>query len=161
MTPAEWEVYRRAQLSHAANPGASDGDYPSSLEKYLPLADCRRAMEEICQWPGYAPTPLHSLKELAEQAGAANIFYKDESRRFGLGSFKALGGAYAVFQLAAREIGKKTGAKLTGARWRRAIAPSKQKTSPRRRRPTATTGGRWHGGQNESVANAASTFMPE
>ena len=118
MTPAEWEVYRRAQLSHAANPGASGGDYPPSLEKYLPLADCRRAMEEIRQWPGYAPTPLHSLKELAEQAGAANIFYKDESRRFGLGSFKALGGAYAVFQLAAREIGKTTGAKVD----RRALA---------------------------------------
>ena len=31
------------------------------------------------------------------------LLYKDESTRFGLGSFKALGGAHAVFRYLARE----------------------------------------------------------
>jgi diaminopropionate ammonia-lyase len=54
------------------------------------------AMAEISSWPGYAPTPLLTLQGLAGALGLANIFYKDESRRFDLMSFKALGGAYAV-----------------------------------------------------------------
>ena len=54
------------------------------------------AFAEISSWPGYAPTPLASLPKLAQQLGVAEILYKDERGRFGLGSFKALGGAYAV-----------------------------------------------------------------
>ncbi len=54
------------------------------------------AFAEISSWPGYAPTPLVSLPNLAQQLGVAEILYKDERGRFGLGSFKALGGAYAV-----------------------------------------------------------------
>lgn len=58
--------------------------------------DFAAAYEEIRQWAGYAPSPLHSLKRLAGQVGLGDILYKDESERFGLGSFKALGGAYAA-----------------------------------------------------------------
>jgi diaminopropionate ammonia-lyase len=47
-------------------------------------------------WPAFAPTPLRSLDPLAQSSGVAAIFYKDESQRLGLGSFKALGGAYAA-----------------------------------------------------------------
>ena len=54
------------------------------------------AFAEISSWPGYAPTPLVSLPELAQALGIAELLYKDERGRFGLGSFKALGGAYAV-----------------------------------------------------------------
>ena len=57
------------------------------------------AEREISRWPGYAQTPLHSLPNLASRLGVASIRYKDERGRFGLKSFKALGGAYAVFQL--------------------------------------------------------------
>jgi diaminopropionate ammonia-lyase len=57
------------------------------------------ARAEIASWPGYAPTPLLSLDELAAELGLAAIHYKDESRRFALNSFKALGGAYAVAKL--------------------------------------------------------------
>ena len=59
------------------------------------------SLAEIGNWPGYEPTPLHSLPGLAQRLGMASILYKDEGSRFGLGSFKALGGAYAV-----GEIGK-------------------------------------------------------
>ena len=64
------------------------------------------AQSTISAWPGYALTPLVSLNTLAEKAQVAKIFYKDEGPRFGLGSFKALGGAYAVSQLLRREIAR-------------------------------------------------------
>lgn len=62
----------------------------------LNAAGFRRARAEITAWPGYAPTPLIALPSVAAQAGVVAIHMKDESGRFGLGSFKALGGAYAV-----------------------------------------------------------------
>jgi diaminopropionate ammonia-lyase len=57
------------------------------------------------QLPGYRPTDLVCLSRLAEAWGVKEIFVKDESTRFGLKAFKALGGSYAV----ARVIGKKLG----------------------------------------------------
>ncbi|HEX8665643.1 MAG TPA: diaminopropionate ammonia-lyase [Beijerinckiaceae bacterium] len=60
----------------------------------------RAAAEAIRAWPGYAPTPLLRLDAMAREAGVAEVLYKDEGRRFGLKSFKALGGAYAVEKLA-------------------------------------------------------------
>jgi diaminopropionate ammonia-lyase len=59
-------------------------------------AGFRRARAEITAWPGYAPTPLRGLPWAATAAGVAGVWMKDEAGRFGLGSFKALGGAYAV-----------------------------------------------------------------
>lgn len=44
----------------------------------------------------YAQTPLVSLPNLAKQLGVGQIFVKDESARFGLNAFKALGGSYAI-----------------------------------------------------------------
>ncbi|NKB59508.1 MAG: diaminopropionate ammonia-lyase [Alphaproteobacteria bacterium] len=69
-----------------------------------------QAMAEMAAWPGYAETPLVSLDGLAARAGFDRIWYKDEGGRFGLGSFKALGGAYAVFRLLAKAIAERTGA---------------------------------------------------
>ena len=54
------------------------------------------AYKTISKWQKYQPTPLESLSKLSKELGLKNIFYKDESKRFGLKSFKALGGAYAV-----------------------------------------------------------------
>ncbi len=54
------------------------------------------AYKTISKWQKYQPTPLESLSKLCKELGLKNIFYKDESKRFGLKSFKALGGAYAV-----------------------------------------------------------------
>ncbi len=58
-----------------------------------------QAYECIKNWPDYEPTPLISLDGLANDMGVGNILYKDESHRFGLKSFKALGGAYAVIHV--------------------------------------------------------------
>ena len=57
------------------------------------------AYSTISEWPNYKPTKLHSLNRLAEYCGVRSVLYKDESTRFGLGSFKALGGSYAIAKL--------------------------------------------------------------
>lgn len=44
----------------------------------------------------YQATPLVSLGALAEALGLKSIHIKDESKRFGLNAFKALGGSYAI-----------------------------------------------------------------
>ena len=58
--------------------------------------DIDEAYNIISKWDNYSPTPLISLNKLSEKLGLNKIFYKDESKRFHLKSFKALGGAYAV-----------------------------------------------------------------
>lgn len=67
----------------------------------LSLDRAQEAMRAITSWPGYAVTPLVELADLARQAGVASIAYKHEAHRFGLKSFKALGGAYAIERLVA------------------------------------------------------------
>lgn len=57
----------------------------------------------------HKPTPLHSLPGLARELGVGSIHMKDEGFRLGLGSFKALGGAYAVIVLALEEATKRLG----------------------------------------------------
>ncbi len=50
----------------------------------------------ISKWDGYRSTPLLKLNKLSKELNLNKIYYKDESKRFSLKSFKALGGAYAV-----------------------------------------------------------------
>jgi diaminopropionate ammonia-lyase len=63
--------------------------------------------------PAYRPTPMHSLPTLAGTAGVASIQLKDESERMGLGSFKALGGMYAVARLVRAEAEQLYGPHVT------------------------------------------------
>jgi diaminopropionate ammonia-lyase len=62
----------------------------------LPKHDIDEAYKIISRWDNYFPTPLISLNKLSEKLKLNKIFYKDESKRFHLKSFKALGGSYAV-----------------------------------------------------------------
>ena len=53
--------------------------------------------------PGFEPSPLVSLTELAKEVGVSRIFVKDESSRVGLPSFKILGASWGAFRaIAAR-----------------------------------------------------------
>ncbi|MCK8465117.1 diaminopropionate ammonia-lyase [Aliiroseovarius sp. S1339] len=81
--------------------------------RVLSPTDFAQAWDEITQWDGYAPTPLVPLSGLARQIGVARIDYKHEGPRFGLGSFKALGGAYAAMRVLQRELGKRLGHAVT------------------------------------------------
>jgi len=64
--------------------------------KSLPKKEIDDAYSSIKEWDGYSPTPLINLSKLSKELNLKNIFYKDESKRFDLKSYKALGGAYAV-----------------------------------------------------------------
>ena len=64
--------------------------------KHLSKQFIDKAYNKISKWKGYSPTPLIKLNKLNKNLKLKNIFYKDESKRFHLKSFKALGGAYAV-----------------------------------------------------------------
>ena len=97
-------------LRHFHNPRAKPTNVFGEAERaVLNEAEAEAARREIAGWPGFAPSPLRFLPGLAAHAGVASIAYQDEDGRFGLGSFKALGGAYAVFRHLAREIETRTG----------------------------------------------------
>lgn len=52
----------------------------------------------------YQPTPLVSLSTLAKKLGVKAIVIKDESHRFGLKAYKALGASYALGQILADRL---------------------------------------------------------
>ena len=76
-----------------------DAQYGDRQRAVLSRDGFALASGEISQWPGYLPTPSIALPGLAARIGVADIRYKDEGHRFGLKSFKALGGAYAALVL--------------------------------------------------------------
>ncbi len=58
-----------------------------------PARDARPFHEALA---GYAPTPVHELREAAESLGVAAVLVKDESSRLGLPAFKILGASPAA-----------------------------------------------------------------
>jgi diaminopropionate ammonia-lyase len=89
----------------------------------LPSGGFRRAKAAITAWEGYAPTPLHQIMR--------GVWLKDEGPRFGLCSFKALGGGYAVEKLAAGQQGKITVTCATDGNHGRAVAWGAQRAGCR------------------------------
>ena len=90
--------------------------YGSARAAILNRAGFGAAEQEIASWPGHAETLLHRLPGLAAQLRVAALHYKDEGSRFGLKSFKALGGAYAVFRLLQRTIEARNGGRPVDSR---------------------------------------------
>tara|TARA_R110002167_G_scaffold98718_7_gene259398 strand:- start:17918 stop:19108 length:1191 start_codon:yes stop_codon:yes gene_type:complete len=115
-------------LTHFANPKADINlPYSDAQKDVICVAKATDAIRDIKTWPGYSVTPMHSLASLAETVDVASIWYKDESQRFGLKSFKALGGAYAVArqlqQALELSIGTRpTIAELLEGRWKAEVA---------------------------------------
>lgn len=108
----EYSHYRNSRLDEASETAAA-----VCVEN---LSRWAEAVQEIKTWPEYQPQPLHSLPNRAKQMGIGNLFFKDESKRFGtsLGSFKALGAPYAVYKILADEVFSKTGIRPTSVELR-------------------------------------------
>jgi len=101
----------QATLTHVPNPAAlRTAAYPQALQQITSLQQAEAAFADISSWPEYRPSPLRQLEQLAAQIDVAAIHYKDESQRFGLKSFKALGGAYAVARQLQAQIKQQSGA---------------------------------------------------
>lgn len=96
-----------AELLLNAAAGAS-GDGVSAASCYS-LEDAERAYARISSWPAYVATPLHALPAAAEALGLGTLWCKDESRRLGLASFKALGAVFAAVSVVSRLLEERLG----------------------------------------------------
>lgn len=72
--------------------------------------------------PGYAPTPLWELPDLARSLGVRHLWVKDESHRFGLKAFKGTGASFAVHRMLQGRPGRATLAAATDGNHGRAVA---------------------------------------
>lgn len=70
--------------------------------------------------PGYAPTPLVELGEVAAEHGWSRVAIKNEQRRFGLPAYKVLGGSWALHEAIRRQLGKAEGVVIPFAELREA-----------------------------------------
>ena len=102
---------RAAAIDLRDFPRASDHAFVCAA-KGAPMAESRSdlVLEVLRSWPAYAVTPLYAFESLASELRLGGIFYKDESSRFDLNSFKSLGAAYALSCEVARELGLSPGA---------------------------------------------------
>ncbi|WP_428647138.1 diaminopropionate ammonia-lyase [Roseibium sp.] len=66
--------------------------------------DAEKAGALYGKCPKAQPTPLQDLPAFASRFGVGALAVKDERRRMGLGSFKALGAAYAIAKQADRKV---------------------------------------------------------
>ena len=78
--------------------------YDADLQSVLNLAEGRASRQRLSTWDRLSPhpTPAWSLPGLAASLGIGGLTLKDESKRSGLGSFKALGAPNALIRLVLR-----------------------------------------------------------
>ncbi|MGI9338115.1 MAG: diaminopropionate ammonia-lyase [Gammaproteobacteria bacterium] len=123
-------VFQNAAFDYYHNRRRGDIFYPPQLHKFLPPDKTDDAAAIIKQWRGYAPTPLYALPNVAALCNVGGVYYKDESARFGIGSFKALGAGYAVNTMAKAtkaKTAKTTIAAATDGNHGRAVAWAAQR----------------------------------
>ncbi len=88
----------------------------------VPTADGAEATAFHRALPGYAPTPVRELPELAAELGVGAVLVKDESNRFGLPAFKVLGASWAIERTLRTEPGIHTLVAASAGNHGRAVA---------------------------------------
>lgn len=91
-------VLRNPHRMHGLPEGAGLAGGPVS-------GDAGEPQRLLAHCPAARPTVLHDLPELARRSRVGAVMVKDERGRMGIGSFKALGAAYAIARLAAERAG--------------------------------------------------------
>ncbi len=76
------------------------------VNRLLPDGITDEARAFHAQLPRYEMTPLKRLSHLATRLGLGSIWVKDESARFRLNAFKALGGSFAIYRFICEKIGR-------------------------------------------------------
>jgi len=79
-----------------------------AVSQFFEESAVRKTRQFIESFPKYDRTPLRSLKQLAAALGVGGIYVKDESYRFGLNSFKVLGGGHAIGRYLGERLGLDT-----------------------------------------------------
>ena len=72
--------------------------------------------------PGYQPTPIRELSNLAAALGVGAVLLKDESNRFGLPAFKVLGASWAIERALRAQPGARTLVAASAGNHGRAVA---------------------------------------
>ena len=94
-------IEQHSGIQMIANPHTTSGFTPSFLSKREtePVRHLHMSLDD------YAATPLVELSALARRSGVRSILVKDESQRFGLNAFKALGGLFALVRVICKHLG--------------------------------------------------------
>lgn len=123
------------------------------------LEQAQKVRRYHMSFPEYSVTPLVNLQNLAQELGVQNIFVKDESYRFGLNAFKALGGSYAI----AREIGRLLNLDEAELTLERLLRPDVKERLGQLTFVTATDGnhGRGVAWTAQRLGHRAVVFMPK
>ena len=92
-------------ISWIENPNAAGIAHSEAVERYFPQGTAREAMQFHRQIPAFRMTPLKNLSHLAKFLGVGGIWVKDEAERLNLGSFKVLGGSFAIYRYIQSRLG--------------------------------------------------------
>lgn len=95
------------------NPHRGTG-LPNRICDTLPSRDAQAVAKLLALCPAHTTTPLRDMADLALSLGIKSLHIKDERTRMGLGSFKALGAAYAIAHDAAETSPTDWSTALTG-----------------------------------------------
>ena len=93
--PIEWVANSRARSIASSD----------VVESVFPAGTFNKTQRFHRQIPGYHPSPLRNLSNLAAMIGVGGIWVKDESMRLDLNSFKVLGGSFAIFEFIKSKLG--------------------------------------------------------
>lgn len=96
-------------ISWIANPRAATIQHSPAVARYFPAGIAEKTRSFHTQIPYYHVTPLKSLNRLAAMLGIEKLWVKDEADRLSLGSFKVLGGSYAIYQTILKRLGNPQG----------------------------------------------------
>lgn len=78
----------------------------TSVSEVLPPGKVKLIGDFHHQIPAFRMSPLRRLSHLANRLGLGDIWVKDESARLNQGSFKVLGGTYALAQIIKKRLGR-------------------------------------------------------
>ncbi|HSM23984.1 MAG TPA: pyridoxal-phosphate dependent enzyme, partial [Anaerolineaceae bacterium] len=78
----------------------------SSVNEVIPARQMNQIRAFHRQIPAFRMSPLKKLSNLADRLGVGGIWIKDESARLNQGSFKVLGGSYALYQIIKNRLGR-------------------------------------------------------
>ncbi len=98
-------VHRDKIVRLLFNTDALQDSFTAEEQAIIPADAALNVAKTLRLCPKHTATPLHVLSGAAQSLGVATIMLKDESGRFGLGSFKALGAPYALAQALYRRLG--------------------------------------------------------
>lgn len=89
------------------NRRAASIPFSEAAQRLFSVEIAQQARNFHQQIPGHEMTPLKNLYRLADYLGLGGIWVKDESVRLSLGSFKVLGGSFAIYRFIQQRLGKK------------------------------------------------------